>query len=422
MVVAINVGGDKTRFNNVDYIADRFFTGGTANTTQEAIAGVSEDTIFQSERYGAQKYEIPVTPGTYNVTFHFNENNQNSAGGRSFNVNVEGQNRLASLDIFRLVGRNTAYSVNVGSIPVSDSNLSISLDAVIFNPTLSGFAIYSTDNGKFVPPVEPPPPVPGQKNPSAGCGQNPGQLGSANSPLNIGPSTNKYYVTLPNNYDRNKPYNLVFVHHPSGSTTGITWGANGANFPAEAKANAIFVYPQTRNGSSGWLGNDFSMFEPLYNKITGEFCVNKAGVFATGYSSGGDYSGMIGCEHGDKITAIAPTNTKRVGEYPLTVPTQRKCKGNVKAIIFHNPKDTLVGTTNGKDMVNFYRSLNGCGTTTVPYPGYNVEGQKCATYQGCKAGGEVTYCEHNASYGTPRTEHGYPSFTGPLFWGVIKTY
>ncbi|HEY7771605.1 MAG TPA: carbohydrate binding domain-containing protein [Marinagarivorans sp.] len=267
----------------------------------------------------------------------------------------------------------------------------------------------------------PPPPEPGEPDPSAGCGQAPGQLGSQNNGIPIGNAGNAYYVTLPQNYDRNKAYPLFFVHHPSGGS-GLTWGENSAGFSNEAKANGIFVYPKAININGGWHGNDFQMFEPLYNRITNEFCVNKAAVFATGYSSGGDYSGMLGCEHADKITAIAPTNTKPLGggQYPLNNPSSRSCSGTVKAVILHNERDTLVGGTHGKLMADFYRAKNGCSNNTVPYPGYSGAGQQCVTYQGCEAGAEVSYCSHNASYGTPPTNHGYPSFTGNLLWEIAK--
>ena len=46
----------------------------------------------------------------------------------------------------------------------------------------------------------------------------------------------------------------------------------------------------------------------------------------------------------------------------------------------------------------------------------------CVADSVLKAGGEVTYCAHDASYGNPPTHHGYPSFTGNLFWEVIESY
>ena len=152
--------------------------------------------------------------------------------------------------------------------------------------------------------------------------------------------------------------------------------------------------------------------------------MNKAAVFATGYSSGGDYSGMLGCEHGDKITAIAPTNTKPLGggRYPLNNPSSRSCKGSVRAVILHNERDTLVCGTHGKLMADFYRAKSQCSNNSVPYPGFSGAGQQCVTYQGCTAGAEVSYCNHNASYGNPPTHHGYPSFTGNLLWEIAQDY
>lgn len=274
-------------------------------------------------------------------------------------------------------------------------------------------------------PPPPQPPEPGVADPSAGCGQAPGQLGSSNSGIPIGNAGNAYYVTLPQNYDRNKPYPLFFVHHPSGGS-GLTWGANGAGFSNEAKANSIMVYPKAINISGGWHSNDDQMFEPLYNRITSQFCVNKAAVFATGYSSGGDYSGYLGCEHADKLTAIAPTNTKPLGggRYPLTNPANRSCSGNVRAVILHNERDTLVGGTHGKLMTDFYRAKNGCSSNSTPYPitRFTGAGRQCVTYQGCMDGFEVSYCSHDASYGNPPTHHGYPAFTGDLLWEIAKEY
>lgn len=57
----------------VAYNADRFASGGTPNSTTDAIDGTTADSLYQSERYGNFKYEIPVTNSTYSVQMRFVE-------------------------------------------------------------------------------------------------------------------------------------------------------------------------------------------------------------------------------------------------------------------------------------------------------------------------------------------------------------
>lgn len=152
---AVNAGGAATTLNNVEYQADRFYSGGTVNTTTDPIDGVSQDTLYQSERFGTYKYEIPVTNSTYSLKLHFVELYQTKTGARQFSVTVEGQPVLQNFDLFAEVGHDTAYEVIVPNIMVADKSLTIELESQIDNATLSGFAIYSNAGGGFVPPQEP---------------------------------------------------------------------------------------------------------------------------------------------------------------------------------------------------------------------------------------------------------------------------
>lgn len=137
------------------YEADRFASGGTANTTTDPISGTTNAALYQSERYGTYAYNIPVSRATYSVVLHFVEMYQTSAGSRSFSVSVEGQAVASGLDIFSKVGHDTAYILSANNIPVSDGALTIQLTSQVDNATLSGVAIYSADGGRFEEPPAP---------------------------------------------------------------------------------------------------------------------------------------------------------------------------------------------------------------------------------------------------------------------------
>lgn len=158
LVYAINSGGSKVSYNGVEYQADRFNTGGTANSTTDNISNVAEGALFQTELYGTFGYEIPVTNSTYSVELHFAEIYHTTTGRRSFNVAVEGKQEMSQVDLYSLIGADAAYTYTVNNVQVIDGKLNIDLTTLTDNATLAGFAIYSSTGGKF---VEPPPVNPG---------------------------------------------------------------------------------------------------------------------------------------------------------------------------------------------------------------------------------------------------------------------
>jgi len=253
-------------------------------------------------------------------------------------------------------------------------------------------------------------------NPSTGCGKASPQTGTSGSPLKV--SNHQYYVKLPTNYDANKPYPVLIIFNPTNNP--ITWAEQSAGYEALAKADAIRVYPHPQNSSSGWGSGDVSFFKPLYDQITGAYCIDKARVFAGGESSGGDFSSIIGCEHADLLRAIAPCATKDVPQYPLDT-SKRKCTGEVTAIVIHGKNDSVVGTANGPKTRDFYTKLNHCGTMTEPVSGYTSAQSNCVQYQGCDAGFPVYWCQHtDPNY--EGTNHGWPAFAAKMTWGVFSSY
>jgi poly(3-hydroxybutyrate) depolymerase len=254
-------------------------------------------------------------------------------------------------------------------------------------------------------------------NPSAGCGKANPQTGSSGSPLNV--SNHQYYVKLPANYDASKAYPTIFVFNPTNNP--INWAEQNAGFESNnAKSAWIRVYPHPQNSSAGWGAGDVAFFQPLYDQIVGNFCVDKARMFATGESSGGDFSSILGCEHADKLRAVGPCATKPVGQYPLDAAT-RKCTGQVTAVVIHGKSDSVVGPENGPKTKDFYRALNHCETASMPVQGYTDTLSNCVLYQGCDAGYPVYWCQHtDPNYSN--TNHGWPAFAPKMLWDVFSSY
>ena len=164
LILAVNVGAyAAASYKGIEYEKDRLSTGGAPNSTNSALTGDPEGSLFKTERYGSYSYQIPVTQGSYDVELHFVEMFQTSVGKRSFSVLVEDKTLFNALDLFATAGHNNAYSRTLHDVKVTDGFLTIKLESLIDNGTLSGFAIYSRD-GAFIPPIEaePGPVTPGE--------------------------------------------------------------------------------------------------------------------------------------------------------------------------------------------------------------------------------------------------------------------
>jgi polyhydroxybutyrate depolymerase len=267
----------------------------------------------------------------------------------------------------------------------------------------------SSSGGSVTPGDKPAP------KPSAGCGKASPQVGSSGSPLMV--SGHQYYVKLPTGYDANTPYKTVIMFNPTGNP--IDWAEKNAGFEAVAK-DAIRVYPHPSNSSNGWGQGDEAFFAPLFEKVTGDYCMDLARVFAGGESSGGEFVGWIGCEHADKVRAVAPGAPKALPGSALDAST-RKCTGQVSAIVINSPKDNVLMPPQGDQMLAFYRDLNHCTSMSTPVTGFTDKLSNCVEYQGCDAGFPVFQCHHeDPTYSS--TYHGWAAFAAKMIWAQWSTY
>ncbi len=255
--------------------------------------------------------------------------------------------------------------------------------------------------------------------PSAGCnsGNSSPGVGSAGNPLMV--SGHQYYVKLPSGYDGSTPYLAIFMFNPTGNP--IDWAEKNAGFESNGAADgAIRIYPHPANSSSGWGSGDVSFFQPLYDTVIADYCVDESRMFAAGESSGGDFSSILGCEFGDKLRSVAPCATKPVGGYPLNV-SQRDCVGEVTAVVIHGANDNVVGPENGPATRDFYTELNHCGDSSEPVEGYTDSMSNCVEYQGCDEGFPVFWCLHNDPEYSG-TNHGCPHFAADFLWELWSSY
>ena len=143
-VLHVNCGGGVYTANGVTWSADQYGSGGATYTyPNRDILGTTEDGRYLSVRYSEGTnftYALPAAPGNYTLKLHFAECWAKTAGGRVFNVKVNGTTLLSNFDIVAATGANTAL---VKSFPVTagSSGLAVLFENVKNGPVVSGIEL-----------------------------------------------------------------------------------------------------------------------------------------------------------------------------------------------------------------------------------------------------------------------------------------
>uniref|UniRef100_UPI001CD62DB8 malectin domain-containing carbohydrate-binding protein n=1 Tax=Cesiribacter sp. SM1 TaxID=2861196 RepID=UPI001CD62DB8 len=157
----INSGGGDISTSIGVFNADAYHSGGNvANKYSAAIAGTTDDLLYQTERYASSKngtiqYSLPVSSGQYTVVLHFAEFHWTAAGQRVFDVSIEGLKVLDNFDIVAKAGANTATS-EIITATVADGVLNILLNGAaaeggVDRPKISGLEVLPVSGGNQLP-------------------------------------------------------------------------------------------------------------------------------------------------------------------------------------------------------------------------------------------------------------------------------
>ena len=136
-----------------------YYAGPTSTyATTSPISGTADPKLFQSERYinGSTPmiYSFPIANGSYHVNLLFAEIYAplDVAGGRVFNVKIQGNLVFSNLDVFAAAGANTAL-VKGADVLVQNGVLSIEFDNVVQNAKVDGIEILPAASGLSGPPL-----------------------------------------------------------------------------------------------------------------------------------------------------------------------------------------------------------------------------------------------------------------------------
>lgn len=229
-----------------------------------------------------------------------------------------------------------------------------------------------------------------------------------------------YALYVPETYDPEQSYALVFAYHGDGGTGAGIRGALGLE--AAANGAAIFVYPDATeaSGRSFTLDTDLAanpdmtMFLDLVAQLSARFSID--GVFATGLSRGGYFANFLNCtlgaEHLDAVAPQAGSGPYGEDDSEYDVDGHYICpSAPAAALMIHGVDDQVVPIPDAEYSRSQWVWGNGCSASTSP-----VAPSPCVEHDDCAAGKPVVWCA------VPGLGHGVWNEAAGAVWAFFARF
>jgi len=252
---------------------------------------------------------------------------------------------------------------------------------------------------------------------SAGCGQA-AKLMSGTRMIQSNGKNRSFMIRVPENYDMNHPYWLIFGFHwvggtandvDSGGTSGYTWSYYGLREQADNSTNAkaIFIAPQGISNGWGNAGNEDVTFTDDMLKLAEDgLCVDTKHIFSSGFSYGGGMTKALGCQRPDVFRAIAVFS----GADFLSGGCDATSTAPIAFIGLHSINDGTNQYSSGITILNRFAKNDGCMAQTPPTPTGNTH--VCTKFTGCQAAYPVEWCAFNGGGHSPAPVDGSDNGSG----------
>jgi polyhydroxybutyrate depolymerase len=193
--------------------------------------------------------------------------------------------------------------------------------------------------------------------------------------------TRRYLLYVPKSYDPSVPTPLVVTLHGF-----MQWPANQAGISRWNKLadqfGFIVVYPSGTGFPKRWLSWNATGYKPdltfisdLIDKLSAEYNIDPARIYANGLSNGGGMSFLLSCKLSERIAAIGLVSGAYGFPWEACDPSRP-----VPAIIFHGTADPIVPYLGSPprasgfvfpsipDWVATYAERNGCDPAPQSLP------------------------------------------------------
>lgn len=261
-----------------------------------------------------------------------------------------------------------------------------------------GFAADADASADGGDPVEVEGGTPGEGGPSEptpGCGKAGVTKGASTQTVMADGSKRTYELFVPDTYDNQKSFPLVFVFHGDGGTGKNIRGS--FKLEAAAAGGAIFVYPNGEGNTwdidtPAGLSHDVAFIDAVVASLAGSHCVDKKRIVPVGFSKGAYFVNMLACLSKTTFAGVVAHS----GGGPFGVDgsgTDFDGSGNLICPRPPMAAMQIIGSNDGllddaRKARDYWARLNTCKATTksfAPSP--------CVAFDGCDSARPEIYCE-----------------------------
>ncbi|KAL5345288.1 hypothetical protein ACLOAV_009658 [Pseudogymnoascus australis] len=213
---------------------------------------------------------------------------------------------------------------------------------------------------------------------SLGCGKSSG-LESGTFSITSGGQEREYTLSLPENYDTNSPYKLIFgLHWLDGTMQDVVSGSYYGVQPLSDN-KVIFVAPQgLDNGWANTGGNDVTLIDDILATLQEALCIESTQIYSMGWSYGGSMSYALACSRPDVFRGVAVMSGANLsGCSPGTEPVAYYAQ--------HGVSDDVLSIAMGRQIRDTFVTNNGCSSQDAPEPNAGSGTHTKTEYSGCSA-------------------------------------
>lgn len=255
---------------------------------------------------------------------------------------------------------------------------------------------------------------------SAGCG-NPKTLENGTIDITFDGGSREYILRVPDAYDHNHPYRLVFAFAESGSSAMSVADRDYFRLATFDSENTIFVAPDAANGAGAWSQSDVELTDAILAELEADLCIDKSRIFATGFSFGGAMCLALACQRADVFRGVAFFSgadlTGSCTEPPTTPIAYYASQAS-------GDSSGPPAPTSGRVKQAEFAAVNGCtpepSATTFPAAG---QPHTCTEYKDCTTGYPTKYCVFDGPHGWEPNDPGETtSWNPPEAWDFITQF
>ncbi|MGC4748364.1 cellulose binding domain-containing protein [Micromonospora sp. DT201] len=243
---------------------------------------------------------------------------------------------------------------------------------------------------------------------TAGCGKAP-TLTNGTRTIQSSGQSRTYILRIPDGYDRNRPYRLIFGFHWLNGSANNVASAGYYGLAPLSNNSTIFVAPQGLN--AGWAntnGRDLTLFDDISQQIENDLCVDTTQRFALGWSYGGAMSYAVACARPTVIRAVSVLSGANLSG----------CNGGTQPVAYfgiHGIYDSVLNISQGRSLRDTFVRNNGCTAQSPREPSRGSLTHITTTYAGCRAGYPVQWAAFDGDH-TPSPVDGSSSPNDSRTW------